>query len=467
MKKNKKVKEEEVEETAEETVEETVGETVGDTVGEEKETVGTIKAYCREHGEVEAILKKGRYFCPICNKLCALSPIEEEESPLTPPELEVIEEAINFLKENLPKVHGITSKNIKPLIQNIRDQPMVLTHPTTLHGHIKSLIPKAYDPHLKVYVIDPLFAKFPNLPEMVTRYLSSTQYNYQMYPYSPPTPTPTPFAPFTPNQPTVTLSPNIHWYNAPTALPFPRYTFQSPTYQLPQQQQPKKTYKVVVDGQEIICEDAESYRAWLDYIDRRKREREEWEQKKREWDLRMQKLEAEIKSIVAKKETEEKKEVRKPTIDERVNRRIEFLEKELSTLRKEKEQLSSKLAEQEKRILDEKIRSLESQLNEYRRLVSNPDALINQYVSLAQKLGYSRTGKSVLDVIETTAQNIDSTIKQLIQKLPAPTPKQRKIYTEEERREKIKKIKEGLKKSEELLKAEDELIQAARKYYMS
>ena len=461
MKKNKKVKEEEVEEIAEETV----GETVDETAKEKEEATETIKAYCREHGEVQAIVKKGRYFCPICNKLCALSPIEEEESPLTPPELEVIEEAINFLKENLPKVHGITSKNIKPLIQNIRDQPMVLTHPTTLHGHIKSLIPKAYDPHLKVYVIDPLYAKFPNLPEMVTRYLSSTQYNYQMYPYSPPTPTPT-LSPFMPNQPTVTPSPNMPWYNAPTASPFPRYTFQSPTYQLPQQQpKPKKTYKVVVDGQEIICEDAESYRAWLDYIDRRKREREEWEQKKREWDLRMQKLEAEIKSIIAKKETEEKKEVRKPTIDERVNRRIEFLERELSNLRKEKEQLSSKLAEQEKRILDEKIRSLESQLNEYRKLVSNPDALINQYVSLAQKLGYSRTGKSVLDVIETTAQNIDSTIKQLIQKLPAP--RQKKIYTEEERREKIKKIKEGLKKSEELLKAEDELIQAARKYYMS
>lgn len=52
---------------------------------------------------------------------------------------------------------------------------------------------------------------------------------------------------------------------------------------------PQRTYKVVVEGQEIET-DEEGYRAWLKY----KEERERAERERKEWELRMKKLESEL-----------------------------------------------------------------------------------------------------------------------------------------------------------------------------
>jgi len=96
--------------------------------------------------------------------------VPTEEKIPKPIEVETIESAIKFLEDRLRNVYGVGSY-AKIIISTIRDDPTPLRDPNLLLNYIKSIAPRAYDSHLSIFVIRPLYAKFPNLPAMVDRYL--------------------------------------------------------------------------------------------------------------------------------------------------------------------------------------------------------------------------------------------------------------------------------------------------------
>jgi len=101
-------------------------------------------------------------------------PEKREEGPPKPIEIETIEEALTFIKDRLQGVHGVGS-NDRIIISALKDDPTPLRDPNYLHQFIKSIAPKAYDSHLSMFVVKPLYVKFPNLPTMVDRFLANTQ----------------------------------------------------------------------------------------------------------------------------------------------------------------------------------------------------------------------------------------------------------------------------------------------------
>jgi hypothetical protein len=356
-----------------------------------------------------------------------------------PPEVETIEEAIAFIKERLSQVYGV-GKNDRIIVKALEDDPTPLRDGNLLHAFIKSLAPRAYDAHLSTSVIKPLYVRFPNLAQAVDKYLSGTQPQYpfvsqQIYPtqtYAPYYPPPT-YAPY--------YYPSYQTYYSP---PAPHYSIKPP-----------KTYKIVVDGQEIETDES-GYMAWQRYL----KERDEYELRKKQYELEMKKLEAEIKKIT--EETGKWKEATVPVkigdkevevpaylaplylkSDEEARREIEKLRDELH--KKEIEALQKDLEELKKRpgLLDE-IRSIQE---------------------IAQMLGYQRGGRTTADLLDSLAERIDQRAAQLINKIPAPGGewKPAVIRTPEERIKKAEEIKQKLERSEEILKCEDELIKAAAK----
>ena len=98
----------------------------------------------------------------------------EEAEVVTPPEVETIEEARDFIRERLDMVYGV-GKAINVVMRALYDDPSSMRDPTLLHAFIKSLAPKANDQQLSVMVIKPLYAQLPTLPTSVSQYLSSMQ----------------------------------------------------------------------------------------------------------------------------------------------------------------------------------------------------------------------------------------------------------------------------------------------------
>jgi len=232
----------------------------------------------------------------------------------------------------------------------------------------------------------------------------------------------------------------------------------------------KKTYKIVVDGQVIETDDPKEFFAWKEWIEKRKREEEEHQ-------LRMKKLEEEIKKLAKErgeekeKEKEKEEEERKKKAEDEVlkmlNSRIQSLEKMISDLRKEREELKNKLEEMERKRQEEKIQRLEAELRQLRDIASDPWKIIEAYENRLRKLGYTRTGKSLIDILDKGVEGIQSTVMELVKRLPqAHAQRQVVKYTEDERMEKIKQIKESIKESEERIEAEEELIKAAEKLYL-
>lgn len=136
--------------------------------------------------------------------------------------------------------------------------------------------------------------------------------------------------------------------------------------------------------------------------------------------------------------------------------------KEIEILKEEIRELKSVIAQKEKEEFENKLRDLKDSV---RREISSLRLILKERDKNTSVT--TSSGKNIYDLIDVALQNIDSKVEKLLERMPAPNQRgsRIKVYSEEERREKIKKIKEGLKKSEELLKAEDELIQAARRYY--
>jgi len=440
-----------------EVVEEVAEETTEDTTEKGEQEIW----YCRKHGAVKPKWKSGRAFCPICSRLVARTPPPPEDEKeeereeeaidvIKPPEIEFQEKAIEFLKKNLPNVFGIDKNRVKYIIETIKQNPNVLFNPAMLHMHIKWFAPKANDYHLSL-VINSMFSQLQHL----------------LHPPSPPpipmmagsnSPAPTPYPMY-----------GLTGFTNPQYTPSVPYMPFNTAYTQAQPQQ-RKVYKIAIDGQVIETDDPKEYLALKEWVEEQKRREEEREREKREHELRMKKLEEEIKKIARMDETEEKKKV-PPSSHENeliktLNSRLSTLERELSNLRKEKEELQRQLDEERRKHEVEKIRALEEELKTLRSMYSDPFKIVEMYEEKLRRLGYAKSGKSLLDILDHGVRDIGDTVKQLINRLPRAPQGQPVKYTEDERINKIRQIKEGIKESEELVQAEEDLIKAAEKLYI-
>ena len=194
----------------------------------------------------------------------------EEEGPPKPPEIQMIEEATQFVSERLKQVYGISEGYKKIVVNALEDDPSALRDGNLLHGFVKNLAPRAYDAHLSTTVIKPLYIRFPGLPQAVTQYLAGLQPATPQMFYQP------------------TWSPQAQ----PWGYPSTAGGMVDQYGRMTQPMVPPRRMKVVVDGQEIYT-DLEGYMAHQRY------RRDEADDKRRadEHDLRMKRLEADILKI--------------------------------------------------------------------------------------------------------------------------------------------------------------------------
>jgi len=433
----------------------------------EKEETGI--GYCKIHGKVEGIYRgKGRgrkLRCPICNRILKLTPYEdqekkshdyeerhdydvEEDLEMISPEEEFVEKALNYLSRELPK-YGICNRGrpLEIVITSLKLNPEILKNPNTLHMHIKSIIRNAND-YLLNLIIRGLFNKYgdllspPSMPVVYPDYQGVGQ-PVMGYPQTP---------------------------SAGQPMPYPH-----PYPPTPTEQGPRKKYVVAIDGQTIEVYDYKEYLALKEWEMRRQREEEERRRREEEHQLRMKKLEEEIKRVAKDREDEERSvESTDNKMIEVLSSRINSLESYLQRLVQEREELQKKLEEMEMRKREEEILALRQEINRLRKIAEDPFSMITEYENKLRRLGYLRGGRSLLDIIADTQKNIDETIKLLISRMPTAaagggnimTPEQAANplkYTEEERLEKIADIKEKIQMSEEALKAEEEYLQTLQK----
>jgi len=462
----------------------------------ETEDMKYERGYCKEHGFVKPIIKSSRPACPYCQRFVIVDPKKIDEiiggnykekdeiseiPEIKPPDIEFIENCIKFLRKNLPNVYGIDNKRrAEIIIQTIEQNPNILFNPVALYIHIKNFAPRANDYHL-CWILNAMYTQAGGFPQQ-----SISQFQ-GMQNLVPPALLSLLNMPQIQQQFRVPLDiMNLH------QTPFsPYYNLYTPYIQPLQQplqttqnenqntKKTKKIYKVVTDdGTVIETDDPEEYRALVDWIEKRRREREEWELRKqeweerrrreeREWELRIKKLEEEL----IKKKNEEKTLTDKSKEDNEIVRmllsRIDAVTRELNETRKRYEELKEEIKEAEKRALEERIKILEEELRVLREYASNPLKLLEEYEKFARSLGYVKTGKNVLDILDKGIDSVHQTVNNLINKLQ-PVQRQPEIkYTEKERIEKLQQVKESIKIGEDILKAEEDLIKVAEKVYRS
>lgn len=366
-----------------------------------------------------------------------------------PPEVEAIEEAIAFIKERLAQVYGV-GKNDRIIVKALEDDPTPLRDGNLLHAFIKSLAPRAYDAHLSTSVIKPLYVRFPNLAQAVDKYLGGTQPQQAPYAYGP-----------SPQQ-----TYGYTFYNPyPTYPSYPFYppsTYVQPYPHFAYQPKPPKTYKIVVEGQEIETDES-GYMAWQRYL----KEKEEHELRKKQYELEMKKLEAEIKKIA--EETGRREE---PKIPVKIgDREVEvpaslaplYLRGDSETARKV-EELSKKLEEEREARHKAELEMVQRDLEELKKRPGFFEEL-RSFQEIAPMLGFQKGGRTTADLLDSLAERLDQRAAQLLNKIPAPGGEWKPEIkrTPEERAQKAEEIKRRLERSEEILQAEDELIKAAAK----
>ncbi|MEM1690487.1 MAG: hypothetical protein QXG48_02815 [Thermofilaceae archaeon] len=358
------------------------------------------------------------------------TPTEEREPPMEPEaprpwEVEVVNEAIRFIEERLPSVYGV-EKYAKMIVRVLSEDPRPLINPNALHAFIKSVAPRAYDSHLSIYVINPLYARFPNLPHAVARLFGDASspaaytYTYAAPPapvYQPAYITPYPASPY------AQYGAAVHYVHQPAPIPPPPA--------------PRRTYKIVVDGQEIETDEA-GYMAWQRFL----REREEYERRRQEHEMVMKKLEIEIRRAL-EGGGESKRE-------EELSRKIE--------------EISRKLEEERERRHQAELELLKREVDELRRRPGLLEELA-MYEQVAERLGFRRGGRTTIDLLESFVERLDQRAAQLLSKIPVTGGEWRPEVKRSpgERVRKAEEIIRRLERSEDVLKLEEELIMAAAK----
>jgi hypothetical protein len=354
---------------------------------------------------------------------------EAEGEVIKPPEVVTIENAIAFLEQRLPKVHGI-EKYSKLIVESLRENPAPLRDPNTLYSFIKSIAPRAYDSHLRIFVIDPLYAQYPNLPQAVDTIMANYRPPQYMWP---PTPQPQPAYIPPPYPPYYT---SYYPYMPPPVYSMPSYAYNPYTFTPPR---PHKTYKIVVDGVEIETDEA-GLLAWKRY-----------EAERRKHEIEMEKLKMEIERS---RKTEEEK------VPVRIGDREVLVPASLAPLYIMLDR-DREIARIERDYNEKLIKKLEDDIRE---LKSRPGLLQElQYIeAVAQRMGMMRGGRTTIDVLESMGERIERIAQSLLQKIPSPAEWKPEITrTPEERAMKAEEIEMALEKTEEILKAEEELIRAA------
>ncbi|MEM1820358.1 MAG: hypothetical protein QXU64_02070 [Thermofilaceae archaeon] len=392
-----------------------------------------------------------------------------------PWEVEVIEEALRFLDERLPKVYGI-EKYAKSIVESLRDNPAPLANPNALHAFIKSLAPRVHDSHLSVFVISPLYARFPNLPEAVARYMASGQaavpyytapygYQHQVVPHYQPLYAPYPMHPANPMPAHAPAAHPVYYYH-PIYYPYHYYP--------PPPPRPPRTYKIIVDGQEIETDEA-GFLAWQRFL----QERRERELEMRKIEIEMKKLELEMKRMEREEERRREDELSKRVkeLAERVEQQAERLAQEkedkfkmiLSTLEKTQTtvmEMLKAMQQTERTLLEEKHKAeMEALRREIEELKRRPGFVeeLEHYLDVARRLGMSRTGRTAYDLLESLFDRIDQRFAQLISKIPSQpqgwSPRVTRSPTERARlaEETIRR----LERAEELVELENEMLRLA------
>lgn len=412
---------------------------VEDEEQEEYEYEERKTGYCKDHGFVKAIFKGNRWRCPVCGRIISTDmnkikkKIEKEArgeviSDEDDEEFSEIylddftKEAIEYLKKNLTKVPGISKSVIKKIIETLELDPNILKNPTLLHMHIKSIARSANVYYLSM-LINKMFLKLQPLleaPELV--YYPTFQH---------------PTIPPILNQPVI----------PPAPAPAPAVPISAPITPVQTQQKKKRTYKVVVDGQVIETDDVQEFlelKRWLD-----EREKKELEKKK---------LETEIKRIAGENVQNQ------TSSDDRLITLINSLQNQLSELMKRNRELESKLISVKEEIKQREWEEIQKKLKEFEEIKKNPVKLIRDLEEQLELIGYSKSNKSLLDIIDSINRNINTTINSLINRLPS-TKTSKVKYTVNEREERINKVKEKINKTSDLIELENEIINKAKKIY--
>ena len=404
------------------------------------------------------------YRCPKCGKFFKPQPEgeevetekpggaeEEETTPLAPLEVEMTERIKKLLPQYLPRVYGIPrgSKRIQAIIDTIT--PEQTSNPWNLHAHIKNFAPEADDRHLEA-IITKIYSTLEN--EGFIQAPSGPQYRPRYEPrygrrreYAPRYPTP-------------------GYPSYPARQSYGGYPeeFEEEEYFERPRRPPAKPVKVVVDGQTIET-DAEGMMALKKF----KLEEAESKRLDKEHELRMKKLEAEILNITKgeKGEKEEKVAVKvgEQTLNVPVSIAPLYLDREESPKVKQLEEKLEKLTDEKH---EKEVSELRGDIKTLAAKLENQPTLLEQVEEAdryAEARGYTRTGKTTLDVISDLGSKADENAKLLLKRM-APGGEEFKPEvkrTPEERRRKAGEIEKKLEKKEEVLLAEDELIRAAAK----
>jgi predicted RNA-binding Zn-ribbon protein involved in translation (DUF1610 family) len=375
---------------------------------------------------------------------------EEDEEALAPLEVEMTNRLKVLLTTALPRVWGIprSDKRIQAITDTIT--PEQTSSPWNLHAHIKNFAPQADDRHLEA-IITKIYSQ-----------LEAEGYIME---------------------------------SAATSKYQPRYARRGqrtrdghyPSYGYGQQGRsgqdrsgydeeeefegrPPKPLRAVIAGQTIET-DAEGLIAWRRFqLEEAAAKRDE-----REHQLTMKKLEEEIKHIA--KGSEEQKipvKVGEQTINVPASLAPLYLNKggesedakafreKLTELEKQLAATEKKMNDKDKQDLRDQIAGLYSKIDELEN--RDPMAKIKEYEAYALEKGYTKGGRTTLDVISEGITNLDKRAQQLI---TARKGEEGEEFTPEvtrtpgERRAMAEDIQQNLEKKNKIIDAENRLLEAA------
>jgi len=192
------------------------------------------------------------------------------------------------------------------------------------------------------------------------------------------------------------------------------------------------------------------------------------QQSKEEHDMRMKKLEQEIKET-AKGEEKEKVPVEYGDTTIQVPADLAplymMMQQQGSGESERTQELREKLEEERRKREEERVKRLEERIEEAEDQPSLEEQL-RSVEALSKRMGMSRTGMSTIDLLNQGIGRLDQRAKQLLQRMPPSGGEEFQPEIErtpEERRRKAREIEGRMEKSEELIESENELIEAASK----
>jgi len=364
-------------------------------------------------------------------------PPEGEGGELVPPEEEARREIISLLEERLPTVYGISDNRSEAIIETVEQDPSLLDNLNSLYFHIRQL-------------------SGSNLNDYHLQRVLRGIYNEVGVPVSQQQPAVMPQAQMSQHPP-----PPIVSGGGGAQQPFQPMGVQ-PQQGRPAQSKPQKTYKIVVDGQEIET-DEKGLRAWKEYKDERKERERRRESKEETVEIptgedetaevpaSQAPLYMQLEQLRQNQETEEEETVKIPT--EEGSEEVPVSQAPFYTL-VQTEKSKRETAESRVEQLQSRVEKLESKLRDEMTARSEAESPAYSLIS---------SGK------EDFEQKADRLFAMLEQgRMPRPPsasespggggPK----YTPEERREKERKTQERVESARKRAEHEEKVIRAAK-----